>query len=449
MLLLLAVIKRSAVNFFLSLLQECCDDAASTVQQLSDRCTRLERALSEVKSGVSRMLTKSNHENNYETLKNINDKLERLIYDEKCDDSERVCVDASTETDFEDVVRKYEEEKRELVAKCAELENCIELLKGEYEKCEDYWASKLDEERQMYDQEQAQHADKLNELIAKVTEYEEQFALQDNRLPPIEEKDLEKQFTDLEQEFEEYKEHTEFQLEEKNKEIEMLKQLMENASINRQTAAVAVQVDTVDEKLSNLSNHVVESTNLFSADAMPFGWTPSSEPESLNVLDTPASQQNQRDYVNPAFLWNKERQQQQQQEAAPWESPFVPSTSTPCRPKRTRKHERQSVLYKKTNHDREGVKSKGEEAQMCTLPISTIHNLNGRLHHLEQRCRHLQMVLKQQHYYAEQMLQRKFFWVKLVVRCVAVVGITASVTATAVKTQILNFFKNLHFIFNC
>lgn len=357
------------------------------------------------------MLTKP-HENNYEILKNINDKLEKLIYEEKCD--EKIVVNASTETDFEDVVKKFETEKKELIAKCAELENCIELLKSEYEKCEDYWAMKLDEERQIFDQEQAQNADKLNELIAKVNEYEEQFALQDNRLPPIEEKDLEKQFTDLEQEFEEYKENTEFQLEEKNKEIEMLKQLMENTSISsRQTVTVAVQVDMMDEKMSNLSNHVVESTNLFSADAMPFGWTtPSSEPESLNVIDI-TSQQNQRDYVNPAFLWNKEMNKTEEEEQkTEWQSPqmnsFVPSTSTPCRPKRTRRQS--SMLYKKTNHDREAVKLKGgsEVAQMCTLPISTIHNLNGRLHHLEQRCRHLQMVLKQQHYYAEQMLQRKY-----------------------------------------
>lgn len=426
----LTVIKRSFYNFLILLFQEC-NDAASKVKQLTDRCSKLEKVLSEVKTGVSRMLTKS-HENNYETLKNINDKLEKLIYEEKCD--EKTCTDASTETDFEDVVRKYEQEKKDLITKCAELENCIELLKSEYEKCEDYWASKLDEERQMFDLEQAQNNEKLNELITKVTEYEEQFALQDvvdSRLPPIEEKDLEKQFTDLEQEFEEYKENTEFQLEEKNKEIEMLRQLMENTSINRQTAAIAVQVDitsseeqnNIDQKMSNLSNHVVESTNLFSADAMPFGWNPSSnaltESESLNVnIDT---SQNQRDYVNPAYLWNKEMKSAEDktetvENIVPWQSPqnsFVPSgsTSTPCRPKRTRKYERHSLLYKKTNHDRESTKKSTEslknETQMCNLPISTIHTLNGRLHHLEQRCRHLQMVLKQQHYYAEQMLQRK------------------------------------------
>lgn len=413
----LTIIKRSFFNFLFLLFQEC-NDAASKVKQLADRCTKLEKVLTEVKTGVSRMLTKS-HENNYETLKNINDKLEKLIYEEKCD--ENTCTDASTETDFEDVVRKYEQEKKELITKCAELENCIELLKSEYEKCEDYWSSKLDEERQMFDIEQAQHAEKLTELITKVTEYEEQFALQDSRLPPIEEKDLEKQFTDLEQEFEEYKENTEFQLEEKNKEIEMLRQLMENTSINRQTAAIAIQVDitsneeqnNIDQKMSNLSNHVVESTNLFSADAMPFNWTPSSNnaiTESESPID---ASQNQRDYVNPAFLWNKEMKSTEDKTDT-WQNTFVPSgsTSTPCRPKRTRKYERHSVLYKKTNHDRESTKKSTEsllnETQMCNLPISTIHTLNGRLHHLEQRCRHLQMVLKQQHYYAEQMLQRKY-----------------------------------------
>lgn len=440
---MLAVIKRNVLNFVYLFLQEC-NDTASKLKQLTDRCGKLEKVLYEVKTGVSRMLIKS-HENNYATLKNLNDKLEKLICEEKYD--EKSVIDASTETDFGDVIRKYEEEKQELITKCGELENCIELLKSEYEKCEDYWASKLDEERQMFDQEQAQHAEKLNELITKVTEYEEQFALQDavdNRLPPIEEKDLEKQFTDLEQEFEDYKENTEFQLEEKNKEIEMLKQLLENISINRQTASVAVQAEvtfteqenSIDQKMSNLSNHVVESTNLFSADAMPFAWTPSNqvltEPEaSLNVnIDT---SQNQRDYVNPAFLWNKEMKSGEDKtetgENVPsWKSPqniFVPSgsTSTPCRPKRTRKYERHSLLYKKTNHDRESAKKSSDnikhEAQMCTLPISTIHNLNGRLHHLEQRCRHLQIVLKQQHYYAEQMLQRKLLDCFGVDRCIS------------------------------
>lgn len=359
--------------------------------------------LSEVKTDIGKILTKTS-DNSYEVLNKLNDKLEKVTCEKKS--KAKTFSDVSTETDFEEISTKDEEEKNELTAKCAELENCIELLKNEYEKCEDYWASKLEEERQMFDQEQVQYVEKVNELIAKVAEYEEQVALQDSRLPPIEEKDLEKQFTDLEQEFDEYRATTQFQLDEKEKEIELLKQLLENTSINRQTATVSVQAElnieqNLDQKMSNLSNHMVESTNFFSADAMPFGWTTSRmESESQ---DRPETSQNQQNNVNSTWDINSKAEV-----AAPqWENPI----STPSRPKRTRKFDRHSLLYKKTNHERESTKyaeNVMEGSQLCTVPVSTIHSLSGRLHHVEQRCRHLQTVLKQQHYYAEQTLQRKY-----------------------------------------
>lgn len=430
------------------------------------------------------------HENSHETWKLINDKLEKLAFDEKdanadepfeiIDVDNKETQDVSTETEIsqlnlDETIRRYEEENRQLTSKCADLENCIELLRNEYEKCEDYWASKLDEERQMFDQEQTQNTEKLNELITKMTEYEEQFAMQDtvdNRLPPVEEKyDLEKQFTDLEQEYEDYKEQTEIQMEEKNKEIEMLKQKLTELALQRKlTAESAVQVDIKNKcdtstywKMSNLSNHVVESTNLFSADAMPLNWTVDCQevPQNDSLTVSVNVSQTQRDYVNPAFLWNKETRldaaavatskdcdsgsnvksfgtnnsspntslqfntswqsiQSMEQAIEPSTSAnAMEKTSTPCRPKRTRKYDRNSLLtqrlYKKTGLERDSCcrsqscKDSHEE-QTCILPISTMHNLHGRLHHLEQRCRHLQTVLKQQHYYAEHMLQRKYIF---------------------------------------
>lgn len=39
----------------------------------------------------------------------------------------------------EQKVQKLEEENQELSTKCTELEDCVELLRNEYEKCEDYW----------------------------------------------------------------------------------------------------------------------------------------------------------------------------------------------------------------------------------------------------------------------------------------------------------------------
>jgi hypothetical protein len=78
---------------------------------------------------------------------------------------------------------------------------CLFLLK-EYEKCEDYWAKKLEEERHIYDQEQKLSDEKYSELMSKIREYEEMLGGQEDstadsdRLSTIEERgSLEKQVT--------------------------------------------------------------------------------------------------------------------------------------------------------------------------------------------------------------------------------------------------------------
>lgn len=67
----------------------------------------------------------------------------------------------------------------------------------EYEKCEDYWANKLEEERRLYDQEQKLSDEKFSELMSKIREYEEMFGAQEDdsdMLSTIEERgSLEKQ----------------------------------------------------------------------------------------------------------------------------------------------------------------------------------------------------------------------------------------------------------------
>lgn len=90
-------------------------------------------------------------------------------------------------------VELLEIEKKQLTERCQELERSLDLLKAEYEECEDYWAAKLEEERQLFEQEQKISDDKLAELINKITEYEELISPSDKlksngRLSPIEEK---------------------------------------------------------------------------------------------------------------------------------------------------------------------------------------------------------------------------------------------------------------------
>lgn len=113
-----------------------------------------------------------------------------------------------------------------LKARCEELESSMEQLSKEYEACEDYWQAKLNEERQLFEEEQRVSDDKFNELLKKMAEYEEQFAGQasnksdEGRLSPIEEKDvLEQQYLDLEAEFQQ----VQLLLEERTHEVEKLR----------------------------------------------------------------------------------------------------------------------------------------------------------------------------------------------------------------------------------
>lgn len=95
----------------------------------------------------------------------------------------------------------WQTEKKQLTERCLELEGSLDLLKAEYEECEDYWAAKLEEERQLFEQEQKISDEKFSELIAKMAEYEEMISPVDKvknggRLSPIEEKfNLEQQVT--------------------------------------------------------------------------------------------------------------------------------------------------------------------------------------------------------------------------------------------------------------
>nr|XP_040234685.2 uncharacterized protein LOC120956927 isoform X2 [Anopheles coluzzii] len=118
-----------------------------------------------------------------------------------------------------------EEECKKLKARCEELESSLEQMRKEYEDCEDYWQTKVNDERLLYEEEQRMSDDKFTELLKKVAEYEEQFAgnskmEKDGRLSPIDEKDgLEQQYLELEADFEQ----AQLALEERTSEVEKLR----------------------------------------------------------------------------------------------------------------------------------------------------------------------------------------------------------------------------------
>ncbi|XP_036340199.1 blastoderm-specific protein 25D [Rhagoletis pomonella] len=119
--------------------------------------------------------------------------------------------------------------------RCKELEASLEQMQRAYEDCEDYWQSKLAEERklfererQIYEEEQQESDKKFTELVEKVREYEEQFS-RDDRLSPIEEKDaLEQQYADLEAEANDLRETARKMFDEKCNEIDCLQREIED-----------------------------------------------------------------------------------------------------------------------------------------------------------------------------------------------------------------------------
>ncbi|XP_044588399.1 blastoderm-specific protein 25D [Cotesia glomerata] len=139
---------------------------------------------------------------------------------------------------------KYSCDKKRLEEQCKKLETDLELLRSEYYSCEDYWENKLEEERAIMEQEQKISDDKLTELINKIAEYEEQFsgAEKKGRLSPIEEKfALEQSYTELEDEFDEFRREMQEALDEKETEINFVKeQLKKNESVD---AGVQVEED--------------------------------------------------------------------------------------------------------------------------------------------------------------------------------------------------------------
>lgn len=126
----------------------------------------------------------------------------------------------------------------------------MEQMKVEYDKCEEYWTNKLEEERDIYNEEQKISDERLTELISKISEYEQQFAPKDssNMLPTIDEKySLEAQFTDLEGEFEKYKQEKETEFALKNDEITKLKEkikvLEDKLTVNGHSNGVTSPID--------------------------------------------------------------------------------------------------------------------------------------------------------------------------------------------------------------
>ncbi|XP_016956777.3 blastoderm-specific protein 25D isoform X4 [Drosophila biarmipes] len=162
-----------------------------------------------------------------------------------------------------------------------ELEASLEQMQRAYEDCEDYWQSKLSDERQMFEKERQIYEDeqhesdkKFTELMEKVREYEEQFS-KDGRLSPIDERDmLEQQYVELEAEAAQLRSSSVQMLEEKAQEISSLQSEIEDL---RQRLGESVEILTGACELTS------ESVAQLSAEA---GKSPASSPISYLWLQS-------------------------------------------------------------------------------------------------------------------------------------------------------------------
>lgn len=228
------------------------------------------------------------------------------------------------------------------VERIQELEASLEQMQKEYEACEDYWQGKLNEERQLYEEEQRISDEKFTELLKKMSEYEEQFSAStdkdDGRLSPIEEKcQLEQQYADLETETEEFREHARQIFEEKQQELEQLQ----------------TRVKELERRVSIASTHA-NGEPMKMSDAESVASSPISYLWNQSTIQAPT-----RDYQNPN--WNRtitldsndkiNVDDLPQQTISPIQRPQTPSNSSNTAPMSTLKNTMVENITEELNTD--------------------------------------------------------------------------------------------------
>ncbi|XP_017797195.1 PREDICTED: blastoderm-specific protein 25D [Habropoda laboriosa] len=296
-------------------------------------------------------------------------------------------------------------ERKQLTERCAELERSLDLLKIEYEECEDYWTAKLEEERQLFEQEQKISDEKFSELIAKMAEYEELISPIDKvknsgRLSPIEEKfNLEQQYLDLEEEFEKWKAQMEEEISQKDTEIKDLREKIK--SLERPiTADISVQVtdDFIFSSLLARSNYVPNDS---------FNIQPSSE--SVSKL---APYNDNIHKVPEEFKFNRIL------ESSNVSNDFTPrltkdhTDSSNCDPHQIHAQHFHNLEYdlvqntfKLKNLKSPNCQCVRNDAQLCCINVNILQNLSMKLQAQGRKNHQLQECFKQQQYHTERVLQ--------------------------------------------
>ncbi|XP_054260732.1 blastoderm-specific protein 25D [Macrosteles quadrilineatus] len=306
----------------------------------------------------------------------------KLAYENSNEESD---MDKSKDNDKTEILR-LTKENTELKEKCTELENALELMREEYEKCEDYWQGKLNEERTIFYQEQKVSDEKFVELETKIQEYAELFGMDERRLsgrlPTIDEKDnLEKQVTDLEEEFEEYKKVAQKETQQKTEVIERLQsQLEEMHQLHYQKD---VQDTGIQVALSSCEFRLHEPK--------------SNSNTKLSVPSIEVTGPGGVECCCPCHTGAMSRKHMSRLREC------RTRLQTECEMLHRR---REILLHQMTQLQRTNLiytPSMGD--RRLASDVEMFHNLSSRLRHQELRCRHLQSALKHHQRETDKLLQ--------------------------------------------
>ncbi|XP_003393251.2 blastoderm-specific protein 25D isoform X1 [Bombus terrestris] len=319
----------------------------------------------------------------------------------KSDSSESVSLNLK----LKELEATHATEKKQLIEQCAELERSLDMLKVEYEECEDYWTAKLEEERQLFEQEQKISDEKFSELIAKMAEYEELISPVDKvknggRLSPIEEKfNLEQQYLDLEEEFEKWKAQMEEEISQKDKEIKNLHEKIKSLERPIMTdMSVQVTDELIFPSLYTRSNYVPnDSFNI--------------QPSSDSVLKLAQCIDNIHN-LPEEYKFNKIL------ESSTSSNDFTPRLSKDdldgdnCNLHQIYPHYHHNAEYyflqntsKLQNLKAPNCQCMRNDAQVACININILQNLSMKLQAQERKKSQLQECLKKQQYHTERVLQ--------------------------------------------
>ncbi|XP_076751450.1 blastoderm-specific gene 25D [Xylocopa sonorina] len=328
-------------------------------------------------------------------------------------------------------------EKKQLIEQCAELERSLDMLKTEYEMCEDYWTAKLEEERQLFEQEQKISDEKFSELIAKMAEYEELISPVDKiknsgRLSPIEEKlNLEQQYIDLEEEFEKWKAQMEEEISQKDKDIKDLQDrikllerpIMTDISVQATDDFIFppllmqssyVPSDSFNDQLSNESvSKLAECSNNVCKLPEEFKFNGILESTTLSNDFVPRLAKDDTDSGNSdVYQMHTQYSVKGVNNTCKVEKPESQWMVGDVNGKFGKKESIQDVEYgfiqnalKLQNLKQPSCHCMQNDDQVCCINVNILHKLNMKLQAQERRKHQLQEYFKQQQYYTEHVLQ--------------------------------------------